>query len=459
MATAVPATRSDATGTLGIPSPVVEGPIPATAVPGDPSRLYPFLASPIDLASYGYVEEEFFISSDQARRFTIPAIPGDATVAASDGVYKTRIIVRRPAAPEAFNGTVLLEWQNVTALYDVDHYWLESAEHIMREGYAWVGVSAQRAGVHPLVAICAPAVPSTWPFCNNLRTWSPARYGTLSIPSDDWSYDIFAQAGKAVRSPSPSDPAPLGDLEVYEVIALGTSQSAGRLGTYYNSIQPLHAEPVIDAFFLGEARSTLRTDLDTPVLRLLSEVDVAASFVPADSASYRHWEVAGASHADFGFTSKIQELIERDDILQATPVCNRPAPSMIPKRYTYHAAWDHMVDWVVDGTLPPVAPRIQFSGGSIVRDADGNALGGIRLSEHAVATAYNGTGNGGGTFCSLFGVHEPFSAARLMQLYRNHGRYVMDVAGKNTANRNAGFLVPADSEESTANAAESTVGN
>jgi hypothetical protein len=46
-----------------------------------------------------------------------------------------------------------------------------------------------------------------------------------------------------------------------------------------------------------------------------------------------------------------------------------------------------------------------------------------------------------------------------VQLYRTHGRYVMAVAQRNTANRNAGFLVPADSEESNAAAAESTVGN
>src|SRR5450631_474929 len=33
----------------------------------------------------------------------------------------------------------------------------------MREGYAWVGVSAQRVGI------------------KQLNTWSPARYGTLSV--------------------------------------------------------------------------------------------------------------------------------------------------------------------------------------------------------------------------------------------------------------------------------------
>jgi hypothetical protein len=383
---------------------------------------------------------------------TVPAV--------CNGSYKTRIVVRRPVSDEAFNGTVLLEWQNVTAQYDVDHYWHESSEHIMREGYAWVGVSAQRAGVHPVL----PCFPGFGIFfgCNNLRTWSPSRYGTaggnLDIPNDNLSFDIFSHAARAVRLPDPSGPAPMGGLDVETVIALGTSQSAGRLNSYHNSIHPLQADPVIDAYFLGEARTGLRTDLDVPVLRLLSEVDVAANYAPPDTDDYRHWEVAGASHADAGFTDKIQGFIEQGLILQTAPECNRPAPSQIPKRYTYHAAWDHMVRWVDDGVPPPIAPRIQYEGGQIVRDTSGNARGGIQLSEHAVATAYNGTGNGGGTFCNLFGVHEPFTPEQLRSLYRNPGVYTSAVGRANNDNRSAGYIVAADSEESTTLAAESGVG-
>jgi hypothetical protein len=459
-----------AEGTLPVPAPVVEGPIPATVEPPGMPRDYPFLATPIDLASRGYVEEEYFISKapsaagagDGACSYSTPA-GTTGSVVNCNGAYKTRIVVRRPASAAGFNGTVLLEWQNVTAQYDVDHYWLESNEHILREGYAWVGVSAQRAGVHPLLPLCVPQVEATWIFCNGLRTWSPLRYGTqggnLNIPvGDSLSFDIFAHAAQALRRPDPAGPAPLGDLVPETVLALGTSQSAGRLSTYHNAIHPLQAEPVVDAFFLGEARSVLRTDLDVPVLRLLSEVDVAAGYAPADADTYRHWEVAGSSHADAGFTEPIQAFVEQGVILQSEPECNRPAPSRIPKRFTYHAAWDAMVRWVQDGTPPPTAPRIAFQDGAIVRDAYGNAQGGIQLSEHAVATAYNGTGNGGGTFCNLFGVHEPFTDAQLRALYRNHGSYTSQVARVNNDNRRAGYLVAADSAASTDAAGRSEIG-
>jgi hypothetical protein len=446
------------TGTLEVPAPDVEGPIPSTVQPPGTPRDYPFMATPIDVAARGYVEEEYFISSSDACAYTGVG-SGTATVpAVCDGSYTTRIMVRRPVSDETFNGTVLLEWQNVTAQYDVDHYWLESSEHIMREGYAWVGVSAQRAGVHPNPLV--PCIPSIGVYfgCNNLRTWSPARYGTLDIPNDNLSYDIFSHAAQSLRDPDPAGPAPMGDLEVTTVIALGTSQSAGRLNAHHNSILPLQADPVIDAYFLGEARTTLRTGLDVPVLRLLSEVDVAANYAPADADNYRHWEVAGASHADAGFTDQIQGFIAQGVIQQTPPVCNRNAPSQIPKRYTYHAAWDHMVRWVNDRVLPPIAPRIEYANGQIVRDASGNAAGGIALSEHAVPIAYNGTGNGGGAFCNLFGVNEPFTAEQLRELYRNQGSYTAAVAQVNNDNRKAGYIVAADSDTSTRLAAESGVG-
>jgi hypothetical protein len=444
---------------LPVPLPTVDGPIPAVA-PGDPSRNYPFIATSIDLASRGYVEEEFFISGTACRYSGVGLATG--TIRDCGFPYKTRIIVRRPVSAKAFNGTVLAEWQNVTAQYDIDHYWLESSEHIMREGYAWVGVSAQRLGIQPNVG----ANPLFFP--NVLRNWSPLRYGTLDVTAggtlpnfDEISYDIFSQAVKALRAPAGT--GPLGPLAPEVVIALGTSQSGGRLGAYHNSIWPLY-EPVVDAFFIGEAIGALRTDLPVPVLRLLSEVDVNPGFAPADAPNYRQWEVAGASHADAGFTDNIQPLLDRDGAFRTPTNCIRPAPSRIPKRYVYNAAWNHMDAWVRAGTLPPVAPRITYAGATIARDAFGNALGGIRLSEHAVATAENSATNDradaspGSAFCRLFGTHVPFTREQLAALYRNHGQYVSQVARVNAANVKAGFLLQADSQESTGNAAASTVG-
>ena len=189
----------------GCPNPTVIGPIPAT--PGDPSHNYPFFSTTVDLAAYGYVEEEFFLEGT-ANRYSTPTMPpATGSIIDSGHPYRTRIVVRRPVSPDDFNGTVLMEWQNVTAGYDIDALWDISHDHFIRRGYAWVGVSAQQAGIHTAVT--------------GLKAWSPKRYGKLdvtqggTIVDDALSYDIFSQAAQAVRSPVGVDP--IGGLDVQRV--------------------------------------------------------------------------------------------------------------------------------------------------------------------------------------------------------------------------------------------------
>ena len=67
-----------------------------------------FNASTMDLATQGYVEEEYLIQGT-ARTYDIPrdqmsnGTPSDAT-----HPFKTRLVVRRPALPARFNGTVVV---------------------------------------------------------------------------------------------------------------------------------------------------------------------------------------------------------------------------------------------------------------------------------------------------------------------------------------------------------------
>lgn len=182
-----------------VPNPTLSGPIPVTAIPGSPSHNYTFFSTNHDLATHGYVEEEYFFAGT-ANQYTTPT-PSvgqpcptcTGTVISSGHPYMTRLVVRRPANREKFNGTVLVEWYNVTNGFDAENTWFFSWESILRSGSIWVGVSAQRVGV------------------NALKTWSPSRYGTLdvtqggTINDDSLSYDIFSQAGQAILHPSGID--------------------------------------------------------------------------------------------------------------------------------------------------------------------------------------------------------------------------------------------------------------
>jgi hypothetical protein len=187
------ATAAAAPEAAPVPNPSVVGPIAPTAQPGDASHGYPFLATEVELARQGYVEEEYFIDG-VARNYATPPLATGEEVPGG-GPYRTRIVVRRPASAKDFNGTVALEWTNVTAQYDLEIDWFASHEHFVRRGWAWVGVSAQRVGV------------------NALRDWS-SRYdslgGAVLTAGDPMSFDIFSQAAQAVRSPV--GVAPLADL-------------------------------------------------------------------------------------------------------------------------------------------------------------------------------------------------------------------------------------------------------
>jgi Alpha/beta hydrolase domain len=78
-----------------------------------------------------------------------------ATVASSEP-WTTRAVVLRPDDPRRFNGTVIVEWLNVSGGADAGADWMLGHTELIREGFAWVGVSAQKVGVDALKSDPAP---------------------------------------------------------------------------------------------------------------------------------------------------------------------------------------------------------------------------------------------------------------------------------------------------------------
>ena len=108
----------------------------------------PESAQPVELAANGYEEQEYF-ASGTAMAFKAAAMPSDgkwSITPTTTAGYKTRILVRRPTNPAHFNGTVIVEWMNVSAGESAPD-WDFLNPMLMRDGYAYVGVSAQALGV------------------------------------------------------------------------------------------------------------------------------------------------------------------------------------------------------------------------------------------------------------------------------------------------------------------------
>jgi hypothetical protein len=214
----------------------------------------------------------------------------------------------------------------------------------------------------------------------------------------------------------------------------------------------------------------IRDDQGVKVFKIMAETDMAmrAATPQPDSASFRHWEVAGSSHVDVPFEIEFARMagleagMHVENPQPRSPVCERPTYSQVPFRHAMNAAFEHLRVWIQQDIAPPTAPALQLvqSTPTVVfaRDAAGNALGGIRLAAHAVPTATNTGMNSGDSFCRLYGSHEPFDAATLRQLYPSQESYLNAVQAVVRQNLADGFILPADAEQTLSEARASGIG-
>ncbi|WP_372783111.1 alpha/beta hydrolase domain-containing protein [Phenylobacterium sp.] len=462
---------------------------PATALIAAPGS--PFLGlGTFDLGALGYVVEEYIVSGTATSfKLTGEPTPDGAWTAQAAGTapYATRIVVVRPKDAKAFNGTVAVEWLNVTGGLDAGPDWTYSHREMLRSGYAYVGVSAQKVGVEGGQSLGGAGMP--------LKKANPARYGTLSHPGDTFSFDIFSQAGQAVKSGKV-----LGPLKARHVLATGESQSAVFMTTYVDAIDPLAR--VYDGFYIhsrfggapppeaaamrggpngrGPSGVKMRADLRVPVMTLISETDLIGSGLSGfwtarqpDNAKLRIWEMPGTAHVDNymffvgGFDSgsapmdKIAPLWKPTDALFGAKMA-KPINAAPQHHYVAMAAMSALESWVRTGRAPPKAARLETEAAAkageapkLVPDAQGNSKGGIRTPWVDAPTArLSGFGNTGGPFGFLVGTTEPFDAATLAKLYPGgKADYLAKFDASLAQAVKAGFILKADAPEIRALAA------
>jgi hypothetical protein len=459
--------------------PLVEGPV--TGGLGAPlligTTLFP-------LSDVGYEQVEYFISGTASAYTTATPLGTDGRWSVTPGetaAYKTRLLVYRPIDAKAFKGTVVVEWFNVSGGLEAAPDWISAHTEMVRQGMIWVGVSAQFRGVEGgsggLLNIA-------------LKTGDPTRYGTLRHPGDSFSYDIYAQAGHALRATT--GVRPLGDLPVKRVLAIGESQSAFRMVTYINAVHPL--VPVYDGFLVhsrggGSAPLSqdpqpaiptpgpthIRTDIGVPVLTFQTETDMTVlgyfSDRQPDSEFVRLWEVAGTAHADtYTLLVGMTDLGDSPEAM-AVLVTAAPIPGIIecaspvnsgPQHVTLKAALAALERWVRRGKPPRSAPRLEITGTppTIQRDEYGNAVGGIRTPwvDAPIATL-SGEGQTGASFCFIFGTTVPFDAATLAALYPSHRAYVKAYRKATKRALAGGFVRKADAKLMKAQAEAAGIGD
>jgi hypothetical protein len=474
--------------------PSVTGPIPVTA------DSHPFNVSDnTDFEAYGYVEEEFFVSG----KANVYELAGDkdlsVRVRTPQAPYTTRIVVRRPAAPEAFSGNVIVELLNPTTFVDLAVTWMESHTHFLRNGDIYVGITVKPITIKALkrfdpgryapLTMANPLPPDQT--CPNATSPLP---DTTPETENGLAWDIISQVGALLKSKTPQNP--LIGFGVEKLYVSGVSQTGDYLITYHNVFHPvttleggksiydgyLIIYPVYifgkggttplhqcaDAIPADDPRARIQPG-NVPVICIQTQTDFKAglkvrredSDAPGDR--YRLYEIPGSAHVALYASSFL--AAEEDMTAAGIPLmvrdCKEPIMSNFPAHYFLNGAFANLDRWVREGTPPPRADRIGVDeNGETLLDEFGNALGGVRSPYLDVPTAAyypSSTSDTPGFMAFLMGYMVPFDEQRLADLYGTKDNYMEKVIRATHSLVKERWITKMDGDQIKAEAANTAV--
>ena len=400
----------------------------------------PYTAALVPPLPAGWVDQEFFISC------TSPQL-----------TYTTAVFVRRPASAQRASGIAVVEPLHSGGIFGV----LTNCQpYLVAHGDVHIGVAANADVVQRLV-----------------KSADPSRYAALNVPaSPDAENEILAGVGAVLHQ---QHDGLLPDIRTTDAILGGWSQTSVQVRGFIASAEAtatLGGRRVYDGYFpaqaavgtAGGAELGPIRDVGVPVLELQGERELLVTLATygslgyrrPDSATYRLYEVPGMSHINF----------EPDDPVSGyarSLQCDWPpgaTPSMFSQTQVWDMGLDNLIRWVSHGIPAPHAPRIELEadGKTVKRDADGNALGGLRtvFVDAPTATIVPTSLAPGGVLanpCAYLGYQLNLPDSRLQQLYRSHAGYVTAVHAATTKLVNAHFLLSGSAATLISQASQSSV--
>lgn len=462
--------------------PALTGPLPVT------ENSYPFSTmacaiKPLDLASHGYLEEEYFVIGT-ANAYSVHEA-GRIDVDVAEVPYVNRLLVRRPIDAASSSGVVWVDILNASNGFDVEDHWRRAWGHWMDRGDTYVGVTSKPINVDALKNFDTERYESlTWALPDATAaqsvtaeegSWNP--FQELPGTEEGLAWDIFTQVGTLLRSTEGQ--IITGDDGPKLVFLIGQSQSAMYLNTWIGSFHaPASAANggrLFDGYLATVGGAFVRPlrqgagnagtmpfnvqeadvpELDVPHITVTSEGDVGllGSGTRLTEPGYldgplrRHYMVAGTPHTDLRSTV----LPAADEIRRAgrlprtmdTQFLN--ALNLFPLEPAITAAMDALVAWAGNGI--PAPPSVHFEtapDGSPVRDDAGNMAGGLRygLMAHPLAS-FDGSDRG-----EVYGTMVPFSAEAVRGSYPTLADYLSATTEHDSALKAAGYLTDAGARQ------------
>lgn len=440
----------------------------------------PGLDAGADLTGRDYVEEEFLAEGD-ASAWAITERPGEPTPLGDPRRFVTRVLVRRPRDPERASGTAHLE--PLHPMQEEALTWSAAGAAFTRAGDAWVGVS-----VYAHMA-------------QFLREIDPVRYADIDIPVPGLEWDIFGGVARALRAGA------VPGLRVERALLSGWSatgtfvrlflregfdrrhegaidggaifiSSGGAGDAGYPALSPDTPAPALD-----DPRRTVR-DIGIPVIEVLTECESEThehqvrddSDAPGDP--YRLYQVAGTGHIEAwskGRLANDTQLAEVDRSIPRVPIVERDSDSRLD--LVARAILTRLDDWVAGRRVPPTQPRFGYDGPQLddggrglARDADGNALGGVRTPwieaplgryfPHGTVAPDAPALPSWMPFADpargawLRAITDPFPRERVLERFGSEEEYVAAFTAATRSLADAGLLLDADVPELLASAPE-----
>ena len=408
------------------------------------------------LARYDYVQEEYLVSG------TAAGTP-----------YGTRILIRRPADPARFSGTVIAEASHIWGGTSV---WRAINRFVMRGNHVWVEIDSQAPSAMGLIAGAAPDRYRTFTFAESPLSqqfaatipFSPdADYAGVVAEYDSFmrrwwdatpqSPEILAQVSAALRKGLPGS-----EIKARKVYLGGISQTGGVVREFirhhHNRLRLTGDAPAFDGYLPGASGGPALPDIDVPVIEVLGEAEFQSvrrrcgvggqvrglSHRRPDSATFRLYEVAGMAHRE------TREMSAADrERLAGCPLPSGARWSTFPNSHVHHALWQALLDWSDTGRAPAPSKLLATEGDTdeIQRDEYGNALGGWRTTYVDVPTSTLTAATPLGRPSWYHGNEIPFDPATFGQLYGDVERWRRKVADRLEQYLQEQTYLPIDAEE------------
>jgi hypothetical protein len=321
-----------------------------------------------------------------------------------------------------------------------------------------------------------------------------SRYAPLSMSNDGQIWDMLSQTAALLKDAGNPD-NPLAGFNVRRIILAGYSQSAGYVKTYVNSFHndailvdggnafdgyfegagsfaskvPNPPDPTREFNPAGDPRNKTLLPVPAPVMRFQTQTEVLTFFssqltrqTEDESPLVRTYEMAGGVHVDARqIQIEAQQNLDELGVVSPWPDCSGEA-SNLPVEFVHSALLSRLNDWIKSGRKPPASrllTLVRDAAGreSIAIDADGNALGGVRLPQLAVPTGV-WSGNSQAIWCILNGSYVPFSDAELLRRYPYRADYLRQTFAAIVKARRQGFLLRRNAAEIYVDAYYSDIG-